>query len=69
MLAIYNTHPDFFWLTNYLESVLSSYLWKPMTSATVARHYRLLLDRYAGGRRVPTRASSSSRPTISHSAA
>ena len=46
-LVIYNTHPDFFWLTNYLETILSCYLWKPMTSATVARHYRKLLDRYA----------------------
>ena len=47
VLVIYNTHPDFFWLTNYLETILSCYLWKPMTSATVARHYRILLDRYA----------------------
>ena len=47
VLVLYNTHPDFFWLTNYLETILSCYLWKPMTSATVAHHYRTLLDRYA----------------------
>ncbi len=47
VLVIYNTHPDFFWLTNYLETVLSCYLWKPMTSATIAAHYRTLLDRFA----------------------
>lgn len=47
VLVIYNTHPDFFWLTNYLETVLSCYLWKPMTSATIASHYRMLLDRFA----------------------
>ena len=47
VLVIYNTHPDFFWLTNYLETVLSCYLWKPMTSATVAAHYRTLLGRFA----------------------
>jgi nicotinamide phosphoribosyltransferase len=47
VLVIYNTHPDFFWLTNYLETILSCYLWKPTTSATVAHHYRILLDRYA----------------------
>lgn len=47
VLVIYNTHPDFFWLTNYLETVLSCYLWKPMTSGTTARHYRKLLDRFA----------------------
>lgn len=46
-LVIYNTHPDFFWLTNYLETVLSSYLWKPITSATIARHYRILLEKHA----------------------
>jgi nicotinamide phosphoribosyltransferase len=46
-LVVYNTHPDFFWLTNYLETILSCYLWKPMTSATVARHYQKLLERYA----------------------
>jgi nicotinamide phosphoribosyltransferase len=47
MLIIFNTHPDFFWLTNYLESVMSSYLWKPTTSATTARAYRKILDHYA----------------------
>jgi nicotinamide phosphoribosyltransferase len=46
-MVIYNTHPDFFWLTNYLETILSCYLWKPMTSATIARQYRKLLTRYA----------------------
>jgi nicotinamide phosphoribosyltransferase len=47
VLVIYNTHPDFFWLTNYLETVLSNYLWKPITSATIAHAYRKLMDRYA----------------------
>lgn len=47
VLVMYNTHPDFFWLTNYLETILSSYLWKPITSATVAWAYRKLLGRYA----------------------
>lgn len=47
VLVIYNTKPEFFWLTNYLETVLSCELWKPITSATIAHHYRLLLDRYA----------------------
>lgn len=47
VLVIYNTHPDFFWLTNYLETVLSCLLWKPMTSATVAYAYRRLLNNAA----------------------
>lgn len=47
VLTMFNTHPDFFWLTNYLETVMSSYLWKPITSATIAKHYRTLLEAYA----------------------
>lgn len=46
VLTIHNTLPDFFWLTNYLESVMSCMLWQPTTSATTARQYRLLLDKY-----------------------
>lgn len=47
VLTITNTHPDFFWLPNYLESVLSAELWKPTTTATTAYQYRKLLDKYA----------------------
>lgn len=47
VLTIVNTHPDFFWLTNYIESVLSCYLWQPITSATIAYEYRRLLSKYA----------------------
>ncbi len=47
MLVIYNTHPDFFWLTNYLETWLSCEIWKPITSATIALCYKRLLTRYA----------------------
>jgi len=42
VLTIYNTHPDFYWITNYLETVISNLLWKPMTSATMAHSYRKL---------------------------
>jgi nicotinamide phosphoribosyltransferase len=47
VLTIVNTHPDFFWLTNYLESVISCYLWKPVTSATTAFEYRRFLTQCA----------------------
>ena len=47
MLTIRNTEPRFFWLVNYLETVLSTELWKPMTVATIAREYRRLFDLYA----------------------
>lgn len=45
--TIHNTHPDFFWLTNYLESVMSSETWKPMTVATIAYEYSRLCNEYA----------------------
>jgi nicotinamide phosphoribosyltransferase len=47
ILTIVNTHPDFFWLTNYLETILSATLWKPITSATMAFEFKLLLTRFA----------------------
>ncbi|CCH03434.1 putative nicotinate phosphoribosyltransferase [Fibrella aestuarina BUZ 2] len=47
MLTMRNTHPDFFWLTNYLETLISCVLWKPCTSATTARTYRRVFDQYA----------------------
>ena len=47
VLTIHNTHPDFYWVTNYLETIISNLLWKPMTSATIANQYRLVLDKWA----------------------
>jgi nicotinamide phosphoribosyltransferase len=46
VLTIYNTHPDFYWVTNYLETILSNLLWKPMTSATIAHQYRKVLTEW-----------------------
>jgi nicotinamide phosphoribosyltransferase len=43
VLTIRNTHPAFYWVTNYLETILSNLLWKPMTSATIAHQYRKVL--------------------------
>ncbi len=36
-MTIKNTLPEFFWLTNYLETLISCELWLPVTSATHAR--------------------------------
>lgn len=47
VLTVKNTHPQFAWLTNWVETLLSNTLWHPMTCATIAREYRLLLDKYA----------------------
>ncbi|RQO32272.1 nicotinate phosphoribosyltransferase [Taibaiella sp. KBW10] len=47
MFTMYNTRPEFFWLTNYFETLLSAVIWLPCTSATIALQYRKILDRYA----------------------
>jgi nicotinamide phosphoribosyltransferase len=46
VLTICNTHPDFYWITNYLETIISNMLWKPMTSASIAYTYRKLLTEW-----------------------
>lgn len=40
--TIRNTHEKFSWITNYLETIISCELWKPMTVATVARQFHKL---------------------------
>ena len=47
MMTITNTKPEFFWLTNYLETLISCTLWMPCTSATRARLYKKELKRHA----------------------
>lgn len=47
VLTIRNTEPDFFWLTNMLETLMSNILWKGTTSATTAFLYRMAFERYA----------------------
>lgn len=39
MLTIVNTKPEFFWVTNFLETIMSCQLWKPMVSASIALEY------------------------------
>ena len=46
-LTITNTHPDFGWLVNYLETLISCMIWQPITSATIANEYKKLLNKYA----------------------
>jgi nicotinamide phosphoribosyltransferase len=47
MFTMYNTLPEFFWLTNYFETLLSAVIWLPCNSATIAKEYRKVLDQYA----------------------
>lgn len=46
VFTITETVPAFFWLVNYLETMLSNGVWKPMTVATIARQYRRLLEAF-----------------------
>lgn len=46
-MTIVNTHEDFEWLPNYLETIISTLIWKPLTIATIARFFRLKSNDYA----------------------
>ncbi len=46
-MTIQNTNPKFFWLTNFIESLASSELWQPSTSATLAVEYKKMMDKFA----------------------
>ena len=45
--TIWNTHPDFAWLVNFLETQMSAVIWDMTTVATIARMYRQKLDKWA----------------------
>lgn len=47
MFTIENTHPDFFWLVNYIETSVSNGLWMPCTSATTSRRMRMMMNEFA----------------------
>jgi nicotinamide phosphoribosyltransferase len=51
--TLVNTLPEFYWLTNFLETILSAITWQPCTSATIAFQYRKLLNRYAAETGMP----------------
>lgn len=46
-LTIKNTHKDFFWVTNFLETIMSSVIWGGVNSATIAYQYKMILSEYA----------------------
>lgn len=48
MFGITNTHPDFAWLPQALESVISAESWHPMIAATVGYTYRKIVNKYYG---------------------
>ena len=46
MFGITNTHPDFAWLPQSLESLISAESWHPMLAATVGYTYREIVNKY-----------------------
>lgn len=46
MFGITNTHPDFAWLGQALESLISAEMWYPMICATVGNTYREIVNKY-----------------------
>lgn len=46
MFGITNTHDDFAWLPQALESLISAELWYPQITATVGKTYRDIVNKY-----------------------
>lgn len=44
--AFVNTHPDFAWLTNTLETAYSAFMWHIQVSAEVGYRYRQIVQKY-----------------------
>jgi nicotinamide phosphoribosyltransferase len=47
ILTFWNTHSQFYWVTNFVETMLSAMVWHGITSATIAREYRRMLTKAA----------------------
>ncbi len=47
MLIVVNTNKEFYWITNFLETILSTMLWQPMTSASIAILYKRIFKKWA----------------------
>ena len=46
-LCFRNTDPRFAWVAGYLEDAFSNELWKSITIATIAFHYRRIMEKWA----------------------
>jgi len=47
VLTIHNTKKEFYWLTNFLETLISTTLWKPMHSASMSYAYSKIAKEWA----------------------
>ena len=45
-VEVTNTHEDFAWVTQWVESLLSSEIWKPCIHAGVGKSYRKIVNKY-----------------------
>lgn len=52
-MTIINTLPQFYWLTNAIETLMSTYLWRASTSATIAHEYYKKLTYWAAKTGMP----------------
>ncbi len=46
MVTVVNTDKKFYWITNFLETILSTMLWQPMTSASIALKYKRIFKNW-----------------------
>lgn len=46
MIELSTTNPEFPWIGEFIESMISSYIWKPMIDANVAHWYREIVNKY-----------------------
>ncbi|ARV09510.1 nicotinate phosphoribosyltransferase [Winogradskyella sp. PC-19] len=46
MVTVVNTDKKFYWITNFLETILSTMLWQPMTSASIALCYKRIFKNW-----------------------
>ncbi|MDG1333827.1 MAG: nicotinate phosphoribosyltransferase [Crocinitomicaceae bacterium] len=47
MVTVVNTVKEFYWVTNFLETILSTMFWQPMTSASIALNYKRIFKKWA----------------------
>lgn len=40
-------YPELYWLTNFIETIMSASTWQSITSATIAHEYRKIFNKYA----------------------
>lgn len=45
-IEIWNTHPDFVWVVNTIETMLSCSMWHTQIAAEVGRRYRAVVDKW-----------------------